>query len=158
MKRTIRDRVCSVCGKVFSPTAPNARTCSAQCAAELNRRQCRDRYREAVLLTPYVIPNERGGENSAEPPKQPVSSATERTPEPSSPDEEARQKESVRETMALPAEQRYAFSRRWSDFQRREAVRIEKARLSEDSFLSASDNSLACSDRRSRRKIWEDAN
>ena len=46
--QTFPDMRCVICGALFTPRSPRARTCSWQCGAELNRRTVRERKRERL--------------------------------------------------------------------------------------------------------------
>ncbi|MCQ2299886.1 MAG: hypothetical protein MJZ81_07180 [Bacteroidales bacterium] len=135
-------RVCEICGRTYTPTSPRSKTCSPACSAELNRRNCLDRARDIAFLRPYKIPSEPQPSAPAEPVSDPsptqTTSPTDRTanPEPSSDAERASQTADVEFAMSLPASDRYPHSVRWSAFQRRLAVSIERRRLSDGSFFA----------------------
>ena len=62
--QTFPDMRCVICGALFTPRSPRARTCSWQCGAELNRRTVRERKRERLAAQRAAAGDERANETA----------------------------------------------------------------------------------------------
>lgn len=139
-KPNLPERICAVCGATYSPTSPRSKTCSRECSAELNRINCLDRAREIAFLTPYKIESDANAEGTAgkvERDDLHHAAPPHVNPEPKCDEERAAQIAEVNEIMARPHSLRYPDSARWSRFQRRAAIAVEKGRLSDAAFYSS---------------------